>query len=211
MSQITLFTHPHSRGRTALWLLEELKIPYTVKLVDFPEDGSKDPALLAVNPMGQVPTITHGDLVLTEQAAICVYLSDAFPQTGLSPAINDPLRAPYLRYMFFAANSLEAAITDKIFPRATKPREGAIGYGKFEDVITTLEKLLAKGPYALGEKFSSLDVFLGSQLQAGVSMAKVIEAKPAFTDYLQRLSDRPAFQSTQAKTAQQFEQMKEKK
>jgi glutathione S-transferase len=207
MSQITLYTHPWSRGRTTLWMLEELKIPYQVKLMDFSKSKQKDPEFLKINPMGQLPTLTHGETVVTEGAAICLYLADAFPQAGLAPAINDPLRAPYLRWMIFATGSVEAAMSDKFFPRAEAPKEMAIGYGKFEDVVATLEKILAKGPWALGEKFSALDVYLGGQLWAGITMGKILEPKPVFTEYLKRLEARPAYQAAEKKGAEQMKEM----
>lgn len=190
---ITFYTNPMSRGLTVHWLLEELGAPYEVKLLDFDKREHKAPAYLAINPMGKVPSIVHRGVVVTEAAAICVYLADAFPKAGLAPAIDDPKRGTYLRWIFFGTGCLEPAVVDKMFARAPVERPGAIGYGTYENTLAALATALAPGPFILGARFSAADVFVGSQVYWGL-MTKGIESRPAFEQYIGRFTARPAFQ-----------------
>src|SRR5215831_8645523 len=137
--ELTFYTHPMSRGRVVRWMLEEIGQPYRTELLDY-STTMKAPAYLAINPMGKVPAIRHGETVVTESAAICAYLADAFPQTGLAPPPDDRLRGPYYRWLFFAAGPLEAAVSDKAMGFVVPPeRERMMGYGRLEHVIDTLE------------------------------------------------------------------------
>src|ERR1700726_1405795 len=143
--ELVFYTHPMSRGRIVRWMLEELGRPYRTEVLDY-GTTMKAPAYLAINPMGKVPAIRHGDTVVTEGAAICAYLADAFPQAGLAPPPGDRLRGPYYRWLFFTAGPMEAATSNKAMGFTVPPgREGMIGYGRFADVMNALESAVAQG------------------------------------------------------------------
>jgi glutathione S-transferase len=190
---VTFYHNPNSRGRIVHWMLEEANVPYEMKVVNFDKGEHKLSEYLAVNPMGKIPAIVHRDTVVTESAAICAYLADAFPAAGLAPSLDDPKRGTYLRWMFFSAGCVEGAIIDRLFSRPAPSRPGALGYGNYDDTVNTLEKAITPGPYILGEKFSAADVYTGSAIGWGLMM-KALEPRPAFIEYLGRLSLRPAYQ-----------------
>jgi glutathione S-transferase len=191
-NELVFYTNPRSRGRIVRWMLEEVGQPYRTEVLDY-GTTMKAPAYLAINPMGKVPALRHGDAVVTEGAAICAYLADAFPQAGLAPAPDDRLRAAYYRWMFFAAGPVEAAVSNKAFGFVVPPeREGSIGYGTFERVMQMLEQAVSNSDYLVGERFTAADVYVGSQIGFGL-MFGTIEKRPAFEHYFQRLCDRPAF------------------
>lgn len=183
------YTNPQSRGRIVRWMLEEIGQPYRTEILDY-ATTMKGPAYLAINPMGKVPAIRHGNTVVTECAAICAYLADAFPAAKLAPAPAD--RGPYYRWLFFAAGPLEAAWTNQALG-VTLPREKErmAGYGNLALVLDTLEAAVAKAPYIAGPAFTAADVYLASQLGFGLQFG-MIEKRPAFVDYVGRLSARPA-------------------
>ena len=189
--ELIFFTNPRSRGRIVRWMLEEIGQPYRTEVLDY-GTTMKAPAYLAINPMGKVPALRHGDVVVTEAAAICAYLADAFPQAGLAPPHGDRLRGPYYRWLFFAAGPVEAAVSNKAFGFVVPPeREGTIGYGSFQRVMDTLEQAVSAGNYLVGDKFTAADVYAGSQIGFGL-MFKTFEPRPAFQHYWQRVSVRPA-------------------
>jgi glutathione S-transferase len=189
--ELVLFTNPQSRGRIARWMLEEVGQPYKTEVLDY-ASTMKAPAYLAINPMGKVPALRHGDAVITETAAICAYLADAFPQAKLAPPPSDRLRAPYYRWMFFTAGPVEAAISNKALGFVVPPeRERMIGYGTFAKVMDTLEAAVKDGDYLIGDSFTAADVYVGSAVGFGM-MFGTIEKRPAFERYWQRLSARPA-------------------
>ena|SRR5438270_1707309 len=189
--ELVFYTNPMSRGRIVRWMLEELGEPYRTEVLGF-GPPMKSKAYLAVNPMGKVPALKHGDWTVTEAAAICAYLADAFPDAELAPPADDRRRAPYYRWMFFAAGPLEQAATNKAFGFTVPPdREGMAGYGTFPATIDALEGAVCKGDYILGEKFSAADVYVGSHIGWGMQFG-TIEKRPAFERYWQRLSARPA-------------------
>ena len=195
--ELVFYTNPMSRGRIVRWMLEEVGHPYRTEVLDY-GTTTKAPAYLAVNPMGKVPAIRHGDAVVTEAAAICAYLADAFPDAGLAPPPGDPRRGPYYRWMFFAAGPVEAAITNKSLDvRVPDERKGTVGYGSFEEVVTTLEYAVSQSEYLAGDRFSAADVYVGSQIGWGM-MFGTIEKRPAFERYFQRISSRPAAQKARA-------------
>jgi glutathione S-transferase len=190
--ELILYTNPQSRGRIARWMLEEVGQPYRTEVLDY-ASTMKGPAYLAINPMGKVPALRHGDTVVTETAAICAYLADAFPQAKLAPPPGDRSRAPYYRWMFFAAGPVEAAISNKALGFAVPPeRERMMGYGTFAKVMDALDAAVARGNYLAGDNFSAADVYVGSAIGFGL-MFGTIENRPAFVQYWQRLSTRPAF------------------
>jgi glutathione S-transferase len=189
--ELVFYTNPMSRGRMVRWMLEEVGQPYRTVLLGY-GDEMKTPEFLAINPMGKVPALTHGDAVVTEGAAICTYLADAFPEAELAPTIGDKRRARYLRWMFFAAGPLEHAVTNQalaLHPPAERSR--MVGYGKLEDVLDTIETAVTQSPYIAGDRFTAADIFLSGQIGWGVlSVAK--ERAPRFKDYLHRINERPA-------------------
>lgn len=190
-SEIVLYTNPRSRGRIARWMLEEVGEPYRTDVLDY-GTTMKSSEYLSMNPMGKVPAIRHGDQVVTEAAAICAYLADAFPQAGLAPPPGDRLRAPYYRWLFFAAGPVEAAVTAKAMGFvAPQGREASIGWGSFTAVMDALEYAVGQSDYIAGSRFSAADVYVGSQIGFGL-MFKSIEQRPAFERYWQRISARPA-------------------
>lgn len=189
--ELVLYTNPQSRGRIARWMLEEVGQPYNVEVLDY-GTTMKSPAYLAINPMGKVPALRHGDSVVTETAAICAYLADAFPQAGLAPPHGDSLRASYYRWLFFTAGPVEAAISNKALGFAVPPeRERMMGYGNFARVVDALEAAVKRGDYLVGNGFTAADVYVGSALGFGM-MFGTMEKRPAFEKYWQRVSSRPA-------------------
>lgn len=188
--ELVLYTNPMSRGRIARWMLEEVGQPYRTEIIEY---GSiKSPAYLAVNPMGKVPAITHGETVVTEGAAICAYLADAFPEAGLAPAPTDRARGPYLRWLFFAAGPLEAVATNKALKLEVPPgQERMAGYGTYGDVMNALEGAVSGRSFVAGDRFSAADLYLGSHLAWGM-MFGTVEKRAAFEAYLGPLLERPA-------------------
>jgi glutathione S-transferase len=190
--ELIFYTNPRSRGRIVRWMLEEIGQPYRTEVLDY-GTTMKAPAYLAINPMGKVPALRHGDAVVTEAAAICAYLADAFPQAKLAPPPGDRKRAPYCRWMFFAAGPVEAAVSNKAFGFVVPPdREASIGYGTFDRVMKVLEDAVSNGSYLAGDTFTAADLYVGSQIGLGL-MFNTIEKRPAFTNYWQRVSSRPAY------------------
>ena len=189
MPSLTFYTNPMSRGRIARWMLEEVGEPYDTVLLDY-GTTMKGADYLAVNPMGKVPAIRHGDTVVTEAAAICAYLADAFPAAGLAPPPGDERRGPYYRWMFFAAGPVEAAVTNKS-PGFESDKKQMLGYGSFEDTMSALERAISQGPYICGDQFTAADVYVGSQIGWGL-MFGTIDERPGFKDYVGRLYVRPA-------------------
>jgi len=188
---ITFYTNPMSRGRIVRWMLEEVGEPYETVLLDY-GTTMKDAEYLAVNPMGKVPAIKHGDVVVTEGAAICAYLADAFPDKGLAPGPESRLRGPYYRWLFFAAGPVEAAVTGKSLGLlAPADKKAMAGYGSFEETIDALEQAVDHSPYICGDQFTAADVYIGSQIGWGM-MFGTIDKRPAFADYSGRLQSRPA-------------------
>jgi glutathione S-transferase len=188
--ELVFYTNPMSRGRVVRWMLEEIGCPYRAEALD--HGAMKAPAYLSVNPMGKVPAIRHGGTVVTETAAICAYLADAFPRAGLAPPPGDRLRGPYYRWLFFAAGPLEAAATNKAFRFAVpEGREGMAGYGSFAAVMDALEGAVSRGGYLVGDRFTAADLYLGSHLGWGMEFGTV-ERRPAFERYWERLAARPA-------------------
>nr|WP_298727093.1 glutathione S-transferase family protein [uncultured Steroidobacter sp.] len=201
MADIIFFHHPQSRGRIVHWMLEEVGVPYQTQLLRFDRGEHKAPQFLAVNPMGKIPTIKHGDTVVTEAAAICAYLADAFPAANLAPPVNSPERGTNYRWMFFGAGCVEPALVDQMFKRPPVDRPGALGYGSYADTLNALEKAVSAGPFILGDRFSAADVYVGSQIGWGL-MAKSLEPRKAFQDYVARCTERPAFKRAAAQDEQ---------
>jgi len=195
--ELVFYTNPMSRGRIARWMLEEVGQPYRAEILTY-GGTMKSPDYLAINPMGKVPALVHGTTVVTEAAAICAYLADAFPEAGLAPAPGDRARGPYYRWLFFAAGPLEAAVTDRAMGVQVPPEQRRmVGYGSFDEVMAALEGALTPGPYLLGERFSAADVYVGAQIGFGLQFGS-IPRRPVFEAYAARLQGRPAAQRAAA-------------
>lgn len=189
---LTFYTNPMSRGRIVRWMLEEVGAPYETVLLDY---GStmKAPEYLAINPMGKVPAIKHGDAVVTEGAAICAYLADAFPDRGLAPPPGSPDRGPYYRWLFFGAGPVESAVTARVLGLLAPADKAAMaGYGSFEAVMDALDGAVRDREYLVGDRFTAADLYLGSQIGWGL-MFGTMERRPAFEAYVSRLQARPAY------------------
>ncbi|MEO8746424.1 MAG: glutathione S-transferase N-terminal domain-containing protein [Rhodanobacter sp.] len=197
--RVTFFHAPQSRSGGARALLEELGVDYDLHVLNLKAGEQREPAYLAVNPMGKVPAIRHGDALITEQPAVFIYLADLYPQAGLAPAIGDPLRGPYLRWLVFYGSCFEPAIIDHSMQRqaaapATSP------YGDFDTMLKTLTDQLARGPYLLGETFSAADVLWGTALN-WTTMFKLVPELPVIRAYIDRVTSRPAMQRAAASDA----------
>jgi glutathione S-transferase len=188
-NELVFYTNPMSRGRIVRWMLEEVGQPYRTEILDY-ATTLKGAAYLAINPMGKVPAIKHGDTVVTEGAAICAYLADAFPEAGLAPPLSD--RGDYYRWLFFAAGPVEAAVTAKSLGFEPKPeQERMAGFGSLAHVMDALETAVTGRDYIAGGKFSAADVYVGSQIGWGMQFGS-IEKRPAFEAYWAKLFNRPA-------------------
>jgi glutathione S-transferase len=188
---LILYTNPMSRGRIARWMLEEVGEPYKAEILDY-ASSMKSPDYLAINPMGKVPALRHGETIVTEAAAICAYLADVFPEAGLAPPPGSRQRGPYYRWIFFAAGPLEAANTNKSLGLVVPPeRTTAVGYGTQERTLSALEDRLNRSQYVAGDRFSAADVYVGSHVGLGM-MFGTIDKRPAFERYWTLVSARPA-------------------
>ncbi|GGD86195.1 glutathione S-transferase [Aureimonas endophytica] len=189
-AELVFYTNPMSRGRMVRWMLEELGQPYRAEILGYGEAMKGDYRRL--NPMGKVPALAHGEVIVTEVAAICLYLADAFPQAGLAPAPASTERGAYYRWTFFAAGPLEAAVTNRalgVVP--TEDQRRFVGYGSYETTLDALESHLAASDYVTGGHFTAADVYVGSHVGWGLQFG-TLERRPAFEAYWDRLKDRPA-------------------
>ncbi|HEY6255404.1 MAG TPA: glutathione S-transferase family protein [Xanthobacteraceae bacterium] len=191
MPNLTLYHVAPSRSSVVLWMLEEVGEPYDLELMSFKKGETRTADYLKVNPMGKVPALKHGDTIITEGAAICTYLADAFPQAKLNVPLGDPRRGPYLKWLFFGPTCLEAAIMDRSFPRTGEPPRQALGYGDHESVMNVLSEAVRGGPYLMGEQFTAADVVIGSGIRWGM-MFKGVPERPEFVAYARRIAERPA-------------------
>ena len=193
MSELTFYTHPMSRGRVVRWMLEELAVPYKTETMAFGPE-MKTPAYLAINPMGKVPAIRHGNTVVTEVAAICAYLADQFPDKGLAPLPNSPERGAYYRWLFFMAGPFEMATSAAAYGwRIDDDNVQAVGCGRVEDTVNALAQALSDGPYICGGQFTAADVVVSSYLWWEM-MQKNMPQKAIFQEYVSRTGARPAAQ-----------------
>lgn len=189
MSELTFWTNPRSRGAIVRWMLEEVGAPYDTVVLNYGPE-MRDPGYLAINPMGKVPAIRHKGQVVTEAAAICAYLADAFPAAGLAPPPGE--RAAWYRWLMFGAGPVEAAVSAKALGLLAPPdKRGTVGYGDFDSVIGTLAARVAESPYLAGETFSAADVYTGSQIGWGLLFGTMPDL-PEFRAYWARISARPA-------------------
>ncbi|PKP86593.1 MAG: glutathione S-transferase [Alphaproteobacteria bacterium HGW-Alphaproteobacteria-17] len=188
--ELIFYTNPMSRGQIVRWMLEEVGAPYEPRILDY-GTTMKDAAYLAVNPMGKVPAIVHDGKVVTECAAICAYLADAFPDAGLAPAPAD--RAEYYRWLFFTAGPVEQAITSKHFGLEPEGEQQQMaGFGSLEMALDALESAVAGKEYVANDRFSAADVYVGSQIDWGLQFG-TIPSRPAFEAYVAPLRERAAY------------------
>ena len=188
--ELVFYTNPMSRGRIVRWMLEEVGQSYRTEVLDY-ATTMKAPAYLAVNPMGKVPAIKHGDTVVTEAAAICAYLADAFPEAKLAPPSGSRLRGPYYRWLFFGAGPIETAAMVKAFGfTVPEERRGMAGFGSMEAVLDTLESAVSHS-YLVGDSFTAADLYISSHLGWGMQFG-TLEKRPAFERYVGRFINRPA-------------------
>ncbi|MCB1443799.1 MAG: glutathione S-transferase family protein [Methyloceanibacter sp.] len=195
MVALTLYHAVPSRSSSVRWMLEELGEPYEIELIALSKGDQRSEAYKAINPMGKVPALRHGDAVVSEAAAICTYLADAFPGANLNIPIGDPLRGPYLKWLFFGPSCIEAAILDRAMPRKEEPRRGVLGYGDIGTVLDVVSGALKGGPYLMGQQFTAADVVVGSALRFGATF-KLLPDLPEIAAYIARLQERPALQRT---------------
>jgi glutathione S-transferase len=202
MAKLTLYHAAPSRSSIVHWMLEELGQPYDIHLVSFKKGENLKPEYLAINPMGKVPALRHGDTVITEGAAICAYLADEFPQAKLNIPVGDPRRGVYLKWLFFGPSCVEPAIMEKRFPRKEDPPRAALGFGEYETVVDVLAKAAAAAsPYLMGSQFTAADVVIGSGIRWGTIFG-LLPQRPEFAAYSARLAERPALQRSTAKDAE---------
>lgn len=193
---ITLFHHPYSRAAASVWPLEEVGVDYTLEWTDIQKGEQKQDTFLAKNPMGKLPTLVDGDTVVTEANAIALYLADRYAPGTLAPALDDPRRGTYYRWICFSPSVIEPAATANLYKWEAKP--GQVGWGTLADTLKAIDHALASGPYVLGETFSMADVVFGGTLRY-MTTFKMIEASTAVAAYLERLNQRPALQRADAR------------
>ncbi|MHB2168748.1 glutathione S-transferase family protein [Alsobacter sp. R-9] len=193
---VTLFHAPNTRSSGARTLLEELGVPYDLHVLDMKAGEQRGADFLAVNPVGKVPAVRHGDAVVTEQVAVYIYLADLYPQAGLAPAVGDPLRGPYLRWIAMYGSSFEPAVIDRSLKREPTPSQMSV-YGDFDTLLGVIVKQLSAGPWLFGDRFTAADVLWGSAL-SWLTAFRAIPEHPAIAAYVERFSARPAVQKVRA-------------
>lgn len=204
MNKLIFYTNPQSRGRIAHWMLEEVGQPYETVWLEY-GSGTKSAEYLAINPMGKIPALKHGNAVVTETAAICTYLAAAFRESRLMPAAGTPESAQFFRWLFFAAGPLEQSITARSLNwEVTDDRKQTVGFGSHEEVLQAITAHLQANPFVCGDRFSAADVYLGSHLLWGMAFGN-IDKNEVFSNYAERLTARPAYQQAEAINAAKLE------
>ena len=196
MSGIVFYHSPNTRSVGTRILLEELGAPYELQVVNMKAGEQRQAGYLAINPMGKVPAIVHDGALVTEQPAVFLYLADLFPAAGLAPAIGDPLRGPYLRWMIYYGSSFEPAVVDKALKRDQAPL-AMCPYGDYDTTLKTLVDVLAVGPYILGERFSAADVLWGTAL-TWITKFQLVPELPEIMAYIARVNARPSVAKVRA-------------
>jgi glutathione S-transferase len=200
---IVLYHHPFTRAANVVWMLEEVGVPYELRFVDFTKGAQKSPEILALNPMGKLPVLVDGDAVVTELAAVGLYLADRHAYGRLAPKVDDPRRATYLRWSLFAPSVIEPGSLAK--SAGWQYREGNAGWGNHDAMLGAIERAISGGDYVLGDMFSMVDVIFGGTIRYMMGF-KMLEARPAYTAYVERLSKRPAFQRAQERNTKVIEE-----
>ncbi|WP_028351735.1 glutathione S-transferase family protein [Bradyrhizobium murdochi] len=194
--RITLYYSPQSRATGTRVLLEELGAPYDLHALNMKVGEQRQPAYLAINPLGKVPLIRHGDALVTEQVAIYIYLADLFPEAGLTPALDDPRRGPYLRWIAYYGSSFEPALIDKFMKHEPTPPAQS-PYSDYDSMLGVLETQLSRGPYLLGDRMTAADILWGVAFN-WTMMFGLVPEKDVFKAYAERITSRPAFQRISA-------------
>jgi glutathione S-transferase len=198
MAPLTLYHISPSRSSVVHWMLEEIGEPFELHVLNMKAGENRQLDYLAINPMGKVPALRHGEAIITEVAAICCYLADAFPQARLNVPIGDPRRGPYLKWLFFAPGVLEPAIIDRRHKRVEEAPRQMLSYGDFDTTMNVVARAVSRSPFLVGDQFTAADIVIGSMLR-WTMMFDLIPARPEFTDYVARFADRPALKRATAK------------
>ena len=198
--KLAFYHSPQTRSSGVFLLLEELGATYDLRLVNMKAGDQRKPEYLAINPMGKVPAIRHRGELITEQGEIFIYLADAFPEKGLAPALDDPLRGPYLRWLVYYGSSFEPAVIDKAMKRDAAPASTS-PYGDYDTMLATLVGQLRNGPWLLGERFTAADILWGTALQWTTSF-KLVPELPEIMGYIARVAARPAVATINARDAE---------
>lgn len=193
---ISLYYHPYSRAAGTVWALEEAGVPYDLKVIDIMKGDQKSAELISKNPMGKLPTLVDGDVVVTEASAIALYLADRYASGRLAPALDDPKRGTYLRWSFFAPSVIEPAVMAK--GEDWKVKEVSAGWGNYASMLAAAESAIAGKRFVLGDEFSMADVVFGGTLRFMMAFNQ-IESRPDFKAYVGCLDERPAYQRAEAK------------
>jgi len=188
---IKLHHHPYSRAASVVWMLEEVGAAYELSFVDIMAGAQKSDDFLGKNPMGKLPVIEDGDVIVTESAAIGLYLADRYAPGTLAPALDAPERGTYYRWCLFAPSVIEPGAVAK--SSGAQQRESSVGWGNYEAMLRSMETAIASGEFVLGDSFSMADIIFGGTIRFMLRF-KMIEARTAFTDYVARLEARPALQ-----------------
>ncbi len=196
LDRITLYYSPQSRATGSRILLEELGVPYDLHILNMKAGEQREPAYLAINPLGKAPAIRRGDALVTEQVAIYIYLADLFPEAGLAPAFDDPRRGPYLRWIAYYGSSFEPALIDTFLKRDPAPPE-QLSYSDYDTMLSTLEAQLAAGPYLFGEQITAADILWGVALHWTMQFGLVPQSD-VFVRYCERITSRPTFRRISA-------------
>jgi glutathione S-transferase len=193
-SDLIFYTNPMSRGRIIRWMLEEVGQPYETVILEWGNTGQFD-TYRSINPMGKIPAIIHAGRTVTEAAAICAYLAEAFPEAGLAPKAEE--RADYYRWLFFAAGPAEAAMVNNTLGwHVPDDMQRMVGYGSYDKMVDVLEQAVSAHPYIAGDRFTAADVYVGSQIGWGTGVGS-LPRRPAFADYVGRVTSRPAWKRAQ--------------
>lgn len=200
--EIVLYYAPRTRAFTAVWLLEELGLPYTLESFDLRSGRHKQPDYLAMNPQGKVPTVRVGEVAISETGAIACYLADRYASTGLAPAVDEADRAAYLRWLFFSGGGIEPAYAQRFMKWEISPSSAA--WGSFEQVVETLEAGVSPGPWLLGDRFTAADIVIGSGLDFGIKFG-ALPKEGVLAEYTARLKARPSFARAEAIEARENE------
>ena len=193
MSDLTLYYAVPSRGMGVHWMLEEIGEPYEKVVLSLDREEHKTPEFLAINPMGRVPVLTHGEVVVTETAAIVMYLAEAFPSANLGTGVDSLDRGSFLRWMFFAPVSAEPSIMWESLGKVTAESD-YLPFADVETVATTMAEAVREKAFVVGDRFSAADVMLGTTIMWGTKLMPVLPMLPELLEYWERLEQRPAWQ-----------------
>lgn len=195
--ELVLYHIPQSRSITILLLLEELGRPYRIHQLDITRNEQRGAAYLKINPSGKVPAVADGDLILTERGAICVYLADRYAPGRLAPALDDPRRADYLRWIFYAMGVMEPLMTFALLKIDVQAPPGALAWGEWDTMVGIVTDGVSRGPFLLGEQFTAADVVIGSTLGWAMAVG-IIPREGPMADYAGRVAARPSWARTMA-------------